>query len=104
MSGLTHAQAACLAAIRRLTLEGVSPSLEELRQALRFSSKGQVHRVLTELLERGRVTWIQGRARSIVIIEEEFDAERIARMSVAELQRGQALIKRTLEMRAGRAA
>lgn len=54
-----------LDAIRARSVNGVGPSYEELAGDMGISSKGEVHRVLKGLRERGMVSWMPGRARSL---------------------------------------
>ena len=46
---------------------GVSPSYDEMKDALGLSSKSSIHRLLEALEERGRIRRQPGRARAIVI-------------------------------------
>jgi len=46
---------------------GVSPSYDEMKDALGLSSKSSIHRLLGSLEERGRIRRQSGLARAIVI-------------------------------------
>ena len=55
--GLTPSQADCARVIAALTdFEGKSPSYDEITVELGFRNKGQVHRTVERLIERG---WIK---------------------------------------------
>ena len=62
---MTPKQEECLKAIRRLTVGGVSPSYDELREALGLTSKSGVHRLVHGLAERGHIVINYGKRRSI---------------------------------------
>lgn len=66
---LTRAQAELLAFIERFQAEndGVSPSFEEMKQALGLASKSGVHRLIEALVERGRIARRPNRARALEI-------------------------------------
>lgn len=87
MNGLTRAQADCLAAIRRLTVDGVPPGYDELATALGLSSKGDVARLLNQLRDRGAVTWLPHRARSLVILEDQVSEPVIRALSDDAIRR-----------------
>jgi len=66
---LTRKQHELLAFIdERLRVEGVSPSFEEMKDAINLSSKSGIHRLLTALVERGFVRRIAHRARALEVI------------------------------------
>jgi len=66
----THEQERLLAFIASYQAEnfGVSPSFEEMKEALGLKSKCGVHRIILALEERGRIRRIFNRARAIEII------------------------------------
>ena len=68
MMGLTAKQAAVLDAIESLTVDGVSPSFEEIRVRCGFASKGGVHRCVEALVERGAIRRCFGRARALEVV------------------------------------
>ena len=72
MIGLTSQQAALLSYIERYHAEheGVSPSYEEMAEALGLASKSGVHRILTALKSKGRIRSLYGRARSLEVLHE----------------------------------
>lgn len=67
---LTHKQATLLRFIARYHADsgGVSPSYDNMRSALALRSKSGVSRLLTALNERGYITRLPNRARSIEIL------------------------------------
>lgn len=79
----TQRQAEMLAAIRRLTVDGVPPSLEALGSAVGLQSRGNVHGLLARMRARGLVAWEPGRARTIRIVEDTWSG--LDRLSTAEL-------------------
>lgn len=64
-AGLTPAMSACLRAIQDMTIQGVPPSYADLQERLGLASRGGVHRILSQLRERGHVDWDYGHARSL---------------------------------------
>ena len=50
--------------------KGVSPSLDEMKDALGMSSKAGVHRLVTSLVEKGFLRRMRARARSIEVIRQ----------------------------------
>jgi len=66
--GLTDHQARCLTALERfMSTHGRSPSLRELG-ALIERAPSNVHRVLYELRDRGRVRWDKGKPHSLALV------------------------------------
>jgi SOS-response transcriptional repressor LexA len=76
MIGLTAQQAACLNAIRRLTVGGVAPSFEELRADLGFCSKSHIHRLVKGLSERGAIYYRPNMKRSLRVLNDLEGIER----------------------------
>lgn len=67
--GLTPPQRQALTFIAGFTAkEGVSPSYSEIAAGLGRASKGNVHAIVRQLVERGAVRVGNGRARSIAIV------------------------------------
>lgn len=100
---MTPQQNACLIAIRELTVDGVSPSLEEIQLHMGLSSKSRVHRLITGLTEEGVVRRTPGRVRNIEIVERfgaAISDARIASMSVEALESAAARIDAALAHRA----
>lgn len=65
-AGLTVAQADLLSFLREQQDMGHTPSFEEMKDALGYFSKSNVHRLVRALEERGYVIRHPNRARSIV--------------------------------------
>jgi len=65
---------------RRLTASGVSPSFDEMKDALGLRSKSGIHRLITGLEERGFIKRLPHRARALEVIRlpEDVNAERRA--------------------------
>lgn len=86
---MTHKQAQALAFIERYQADnkGVSPSFEELKDELQLKSKSGVHRLVTALVERGRLTRRPNRARAFEIVKEDVLAGIPSRVLIAELAR-----------------
>jgi repressor LexA len=53
---------------RQLTETGVSPSFEEMKEALELKSKSGVHRLISALEERGFIKRLANRARALEIL------------------------------------
>jgi SOS-response transcriptional repressor LexA len=71
MTGLTERQAKVLAFIRSyIERKGFSPCYEEIVEGCDFASKQQVHDVVLALEERGYLTRVPARARSIKLTDE----------------------------------
>ena len=64
---------------------GVSPNYDEIRQAIGIASKGGVNRILKSLAERGLISFVPHRARSIQVVEGP-SAEVMSRWSDDELR------------------
>lgn len=54
---------------KRLQQQGVSPSFEEMKEALKLKSKSGIHRLITGLEERGFIRRLPHRARALEIIK-----------------------------------
>jgi repressor LexA len=68
-SGLTEKQRSLLEFIHiSYQNEGVSPSFEEMMDRMGLKSKSGVHRLITALVERGKIKRLRHRARSIEIV------------------------------------
>ena len=52
----------------RLALDGVSPSFEEMKEALDLKSKSGVHRLISALEERGFIRRLPNRARALEVL------------------------------------
>lgn len=66
---LTRKQKELLLLIRdRLAADGVSPSFDEMKEALGLKSKSGIHRLITGLEERGFIKRLPHRARALEIV------------------------------------
>jgi repressor LexA len=59
---------------RHLSQHGVSPSFDEMKEALGLRSKSGIHRLITGLEERGFIRRLAHRARALEVIREPEDA------------------------------
>lgn len=67
--GLTAHQRDALGFIEAYIADsGASPSIEDVRQHFGLASKSAAHRVVGELVERGAITILPRKARSITIV------------------------------------
>lgn len=68
--GLTKRQHETLTFIKEyIAKNGYSPSYEEISEGVGLGGKAGVHRVIYGLVDRGRVTVIKDRARSIALVD-----------------------------------
>jgi repressor LexA len=54
---------------QRLTATGVSPSFDEMKEALHLKSKSGIHRLVTGLAERGFIRRLPHRARALEVVK-----------------------------------
>lgn len=81
---LTRKQNELLLYIRdRLTEDGVSPSFEEMKDALALKSKSGVHRLISALEERGFIRRLPNRARALEVVKLPAGATKPASAQVA---------------------
>jgi repressor LexA len=66
---------------QRLEETGISPSFEEMKEALDLKSKSGVHRLISALEERGFLRRLPNRARALEVIRQPEDAVPAARSS-----------------------
>lgn len=59
---------------QRLEDTGISPSFEEMKEALDLKSKSGVHRLISALEERGFIRRLPNRARALEVIRQPEDA------------------------------
>ncbi|MCH2459341.1 MAG: repressor LexA, partial [Henriciella sp.] len=52
----------------RIKRDGVSPSFDEMKEALNLASKSGIHRLITALEERGFIKRLANRARALEVI------------------------------------
>ncbi|NQX94493.1 MAG: transcriptional repressor LexA [Erythrobacter sp.] len=67
---------------QRLEETGISPSFEEMKEALDLKSKSGVHRLISALEERGFIRRLPNRARALEVIKQPEDATPGPRASV----------------------
>src|SRR3982751_2945369 len=53
----------------RLKQDGISPSFDEMREALDLKSKSGVHRLISALEERGFIRRLANRARALEVVK-----------------------------------
>jgi repressor LexA len=63
---------------KRLQIDGVPPSFDEMKEALELRSKSGIHRLITALEERGFIRRLAHRARAIEILKLPEAMERAA--------------------------
>jgi repressor LexA len=54
---------------KRLSEDGVSPSFDEMKEALNLASKSGVHRLVSALEERGFIRRLAHRARALEVLK-----------------------------------
>ncbi len=59
---------------RRLEESGISPSFEEMKEALDLKSKSGVHRLISALEERGFIRRLPNRARALEVLKQTEDS------------------------------
>lgn len=64
---------------RKLEETGISPSFEEMKEALDLKSKSGVHRLISALEERGFIHRLPNRARALEVIKQPEDVTPTAR-------------------------
>ncbi|MFO1083715.1 MAG: transcriptional repressor LexA [Reyranellaceae bacterium] len=69
---------------KRLNDDGVSPSFDEMKEALRLKSKSGIHRLITGLEERGFLRRLPHRARALQVLKLP-DAAAMPAMNVTPL-------------------
>jgi SOS-response transcriptional repressor LexA len=75
--GLTSKQNAVLQSLRRLTVDGIAPTIREIMADTGLLSTNEVHRYLVTLEERDHIRRIPGKARAIELLTYGCDLERI---------------------------
>ncbi len=68
---------------QRLEETGISPSFEEMKDALDLKSKSGVHRLISALEERGFIRRLPNRARALEVIKQPEDATPAAKAPTA---------------------
>jgi len=62
---------------QRLEESGVSPSFEEMKEALDLKSKSGVHRLISALEERGFIRRLPNRARALEVLRQPDDVSKV---------------------------
>ncbi|MEL7444990.1 MAG: transcriptional repressor LexA [Pseudomonadota bacterium] len=68
---------------QRLEETGISPSFEEMKEALDLKSKSGVHRLISALEERGFIRRLPNRARALEVIKQPEDSTPAPRVAAA---------------------
>lgn len=76
---------ACLDAIELLTVDGVSPSYQQIADHLGIASKGRVCRMVDDLVSRGRIVRVPRRQRSLRLAGGDGEAVPFDEMAEAVL-------------------
>jgi len=76
----------------RLEESGVSPSFEEMKEALDLKSKSGVHRLISALEERGFIRRLPNRARALEVLRQPDDVSNKTPARVAAAANGNAAI------------
>ena len=66
---------------RKLEETGISPSFEEMKEALDLKSKSGVHRLISALEERGFIRRLPNRARALEVLRQPENVTGAARMA-----------------------
>ena len=83
----------------RLEESGVSPSFEEMKEALDLKSKSGVHRLISALEERGFIRRLPNRARALEVIRQPEDVSSQMPARAANLNSAAAAVVRPPEAR-----
>ena len=70
---------------RKLEETGISPSFEEMKEALDLKSKSGVHRLISALEERGFIRRLPNRARALEVLRQPENVTASARPAAAAL-------------------
>lgn len=66
---MTPLQHRCLEAIKRLTIDGVTPNYQMIMDDLGLPGKASVHRLVHALRDQGVIDFLPGRARTIKVVD-----------------------------------
>jgi len=83
----------------RLEESGVSPSFEEMKEALDLKSKSGVHRLISALEERGFIRRLPNRARALEVLRQPEDVSTKAPVRAANSNMAAAAVVRPPEAR-----
>jgi repressor LexA len=76
----------------RLEQTGISPSFEEMKEALDLKSKSGVHRLISALEERGFIRRLPNRARALEVIKQPEDSVPALRTALAGVPANDAIL------------
>jgi len=68
---MTPRQKQVLTSIRTLTVDGVAPSFEEIREHCGVSSKSEIHRIVSVLENAGYLVRLPNQSRSLTLTTPE---------------------------------
>lgn len=92
--GLTARASDLLAFLRTYIGErGIGPTYDEMKAALGLQSKSGIHRLLTQLVERGAIRWMPNRARAIYLTDAQafrLPSDLAARLTAEAARNGKA--------------
>ena len=83
----------------RLEATGVSPSFEEMKEALDLKSKSGVHRLISALEERGFIRRLPNRARALEVLKQPEDVSTKTPLHAANANHAAAAVIRPPEAR-----
>lgn len=69
MMGLTPRQAEVLATVKKLSRDGVSPTIRDIAAAMGTRSVSSIHHAMVKLAERGHLKHLPRRSRSFAVVE-----------------------------------
>lgn len=81
----------------RLEESGISPSFEEMKEALDLKSKSGVHRLISALEERGFIRRLPNRARALEVLKQPEDVTTPVRAPVASAPAANDIVARTAQ-------
>lgn len=88
----------------RLEETGISPSFEEMKEALDLKSKSGVHRLISALEERGFIRRLPNRARALEVLKQPEDVSTLAPRAPAAASPANDIVARTAQPPAARPA
>ncbi|AZI37967.1 LexA repressor [Caenibius tardaugens NBRC 16725] len=81
----------------RLEETGISPSFEEMKEALDLKSKSGVHRLISALEERGFIRRLPNRARALEVLKQPDDVTTAVRTPAASVPAANDIVARTAQ-------
>jgi SOS-response transcriptional repressor LexA len=103
---MTPMQSRVLAAIRRLTVDDVSPSYSEIAFAVGLASRGRVHAIIHGLHRDGYIDFSAHGSRNIRILTDRqaYTDTELAKLDVTSLETLLSTVEAVLAAKRGRAA